>query len=59
MYLEGYMYPRLGAPDLEWLHLQPCLVPSWCGASRTVWDFSWPWGISIPWLADPANLPRI
>ena len=31
---------------VKWLPLWPCLVPSWCGASRTIWNFCWPWGIS-------------
>ena len=25
------------------VHLQPCLVPSWCGASRTICDCCWSW----------------
>ena len=37
--------------QVEWLHLRPCLVPSWCRASRTIWDFCWPWGISSPPMA--------
>ena len=40
-----WVHPREG---VEWLHLRSCLVPSWCGASRTIWDFCWPWGISGP-----------
>jgi len=32
----------------SWLHLRPCLVPSWCGASRTIWYCCWSWGISCP-----------
>jgi len=28
------------------LHLRPFLVPSWRGASRTIWDCCWSWGIS-------------
>ena len=31
--------PRRSPKDqVEWLHLRPCLVPSWYGASRTIWD---------------------
>ena len=26
----------------------PCMVPSWCGASRTIRDCCWPWGILSP-----------
>jgi len=26
-----------------WLHLRPCLVPSWCGANRSIRDCYWPW----------------
>jgi len=39
--------------------LRPCLVPSFCGASRTIWDCCWPWGIpSPPTAATPVTLPR-
>jgi len=24
--------------QVEWLHLWTCLIQSWCGASRTIWD---------------------
>ena len=35
------------------------LVPSRCGASRTIWDCSWPWSISSPPMAAaPATLPK-
>jgi len=34
--------------QVPWLHLRPCLVPSWCGASKTMWDCLKPWGVSSP-----------
>jgi len=34
--------------QVEWLHLRPCLVSSWCGASRIIWNCCQPWGISSP-----------
>jgi len=30
--------------EVVWLHLQRCLVLSWCGASRSIWDGSSLWG---------------
>jgi len=39
---------RSSKARVEWLHLRPCLVPSYCGASRTIWDSCWPWRISRP-----------
>ena len=33
---------------VERLHLQTCLVTSWCGAGRTIWNCCWPWGIASP-----------
>ena len=45
--------------QVEWLHLRPCLVPSWCGTSRTTWDCCWSWGISsLHKTAAPATRPR-
>ena len=38
----------LSKDHLAWLHFRPCLVPSWCGASRTTWDCCWSWGILGP-----------
>ena len=32
----------------RWLDLRPCLVPPWCGVSRTTCDCGRPWGISSP-----------
>ena len=44
---------------MAWLHLRPCSVPSWCGASRTIWDCCWSWGISgPPRAAAPVTLPK-
>ena len=60
-----WLHPRESGPrspkhqQVEWLHLQPCLVPSWCGVIRTVWSCSWSWGISSPpRIAAPTTLPR-
>jgi len=62
---SGYrLHPRERGPkfvqdQVAWLHLRPCLVPSWCGASRTIWDCCWLWGISgPPRAAAPASLPK-
>jgi len=45
--------------QMAWLHLRPCLVPPWCGASRTIWDFCWSRGILGPHRATaPATLPK-
>ena len=43
---SGYsLHPRKSGPEF----LQgPCLVPSWCGATRTIWNCCWSWGISCP-----------
>ena len=61
----GYSLHRRGAAQslskdqVEWLHLRPCLVPSWCGSSRTTWDCCWSWGIfGHPGAAAPATLPK-
>jgi len=46
--------PPSDAPDLR-----PCFVPSWCRASRTVWDFCWPWRMSSPPMSTgPATFPE-
>ena len=37
------------------LHPQPCLVPSWCGASRITWNHCWLWRISSP----PGDAARV
>ena len=39
---------RFPKDQVEWLHLRPCMAPSWCWDSRTTWDCCWPWGISSP-----------
>jgi len=44
--------------QVEWLHLRTCAVPSWCGASRTIWDCCWQWGNSTPRAAAPATSPE-
>jgi len=45
--------------QVGWLHLRPCLVPSWCGASRTIWDCCWSWEISSPpWAAASVTRKR-
>ena len=45
--------------QVEWLHLWPCLVKSWCGASTTTWDCCWSWGTSSPpTAAVPATLEK-
>jgi len=50
---------RSSKDQVAWLHIRPCLVPSWCGANRTVWDCCWPWGISfLPRAAAPSILPK-
>jgi len=43
---------------VAWLYLQPCLVPSWCGTSRTIWYCWKPWGITSLRAADPAIFHR-
>jgi len=43
---------------MSWLHLGPCLVPSWCGASRTMWDCYWPWWGFRFILCLPRDLPQ-
>ena len=41
------------------IHVRPCLVPSFCGTSRTLWDCCWPWRISSPLNATALiTLPR-
>ena len=41
-----------------WLHLRPCLVPSWCGATRGIWDYCWSWSISGPPRAAARDSPQ-
>ena len=58
----GYTHgkrPRGSSKDqMECIYLWPCLVPSWCWASRNIWDCCWPWGISSPpRAAGPRTLP--
>jgi len=55
-YIQGKEVPRSLKDQVEWLHLQPYLVSSLCGASRTLGDCCWPWGISSPRTAAPATL---
>jgi len=58
-YTPGKAVKRTPKGQVEWLHLRPCLVPSWCGASKTIWDCCWSWGISSPpRAAAPATLLR-
>jgi len=54
------MRPRVvQEPGGEVLHLRPCLVSSWCGASRTVRNCWKPWSTSSPpRSAAPATLLR-
>jgi len=47
-YTHGKAAQRLTKNQTELLHFRPCLVPSWCGASRTIWNRCWSWGISSP-----------
>ena len=42
--------------QVAWLHLRPCLVPSWCWANRTTWGCCWAWDVSSPSRA-AASLP--
>jgi len=63
--LLGYsLHPQESGPDsskdhMEWLHLRPCVVLYWYGASRTIWDCYWSWGIvGLPRVAAPAALPK-
>ena len=45
--------------QVEWWHLRPCLVPFWCWASTTIWDYCWSLGTSsLPRAAAPGTLPR-
>jgi len=60
-----WLRPRKRRPEadqgqLACLHPRPCLVPPWCGASRTIRDCWKPWGISSPPKdAIPLNLLRV
>jgi len=53
VYTNGKAAQRSFKDQVAWLHLRSCLVLSWCGASRTIWDYCWSWGISGP----PGLLP--
>jgi len=36
---SGYsLYTHWKAAQVTWLYLRPCLDPSWCGNSRTIWN---------------------
>jgi len=37
-YTHGKVAQRSTNGQAAWLHHRSCLVPSWCGASRTTWD---------------------
>ena len=54
-YTHGKRAQMSSKDQVEWLHLQPCLVPSWCGASRTIWNACWLWGIPSPRAGSPAT----
>jgi len=58
-YTHGKAAQRLSKDQVEWLHLWTWLVPSWCGASKNIWDCCWSWGIlGLPRAASPAILLR-
>ena len=58
-YIYGKAAKRSPKDQAEWLHPGPCLVPSWCGASRTMRDCCWPRDISSPpRAAAHTTLPR-
>jgi len=52
---HGNVAQRLSKDQVEWQHLPFCSIPSWCGASRTIWDCCWPRGISSPGGAAPRD----
>ena len=53
-YTHGKVAQRSSKDQVEWLHFRSCLVPSWCGASRIIWNSCWSWGITSPlWAAAP------
>jgi len=64
-YTHGKAAQRSSKDQVEWLHLQPCLVPSWCGATswcganRTIWNC---WKIlryfEPSWDCCPRNSPQ-
>jgi len=58
--LWAAVYTHWKAAQVVWLYVRPCLVPSCCGYSRTMWKcWCWSWGISgPPRAAAPVNLPK-
>jgi len=58
----GYTYGKaVKRSPKDWvvrLHLRPCLVPFWCGTSRTALAGCWSWGAFIPKVCFPAFLSR-
>jgi len=56
---RGKIVQKSSKHQVAWLHLRPCLVSSWCGASRSIFDCYWSWGISgLPRSAAPSNSPQ-
>ena len=53
LYTHGKAGQSLSKGQVAWLHLRTCLVPSWCGASRTIWGILGP-----PRAASPVSLPK-
>ena len=47
-YTHGKAAQRSSKDQVEWLHHQIFLISSWFGASRTTWDYCWPWAMSSP-----------
>jgi len=58
-YTHGKATQSLSKDQVAWLHLRLCLVPSWRGASRTIWNCRWSRGIlGPPRVAASASLPK-
>jgi len=57
-YTHGKVPQKLSKGHVGWLCLWPCLVPSWRGASRIIWNYCWPWGVSSPPVVAVPALPR-
>jgi len=60
---SGYsLHSRVSGPEVvqgDVTTSPTLLAPSWCGASRGIWDYCWSWGISgPPRAASPATLPK-